>query len=74
MGLGAIQLLRERAADLTPDEPVPSPCISVCRMDPETGLCTGCYRTLDEIVAWGGMDDDSRRALWPVLVQRTGSR
>ena len=72
MGLGAIQLLRERAAELSEDEPVPSPCISVCRMDAETGLCAGCYRTLDEIAAWGGMDDDTRRALWRLLVQRTG--
>jgi predicted Fe-S protein YdhL (DUF1289 family) len=72
MGLGAIQLLRERAAELTKDEPVPSPCISVCRMDAETGLCAGCYRTLDEITDWGGMDDDARRALWRLLVQRTG--
>jgi hypothetical protein len=72
MGLGAIQLLRERAAELSDEEPVPSPCISVCRMDAETGLCAGCYRTLDEIAAWGGMDDDTRRALWRLLVQRTG--
>ena len=73
MGLGAIQLLRDRAAELTDDEPVPSPCISVCRMDAQTGLCAGCYRTLDEIAAWGGMDDDTRRALWRELVQRTAS-
>ena len=72
MGLGAIQLLRDRAAELTQDEPVPSPCISVCRMDAETGLCAGCYRTLEEIAAWGGMDDDARRALWQELVERTG--
>jgi hypothetical protein len=72
MGLGAIQLLRDRAAELSADEPVPSPCISVCRMDSETGLCAGCYRTLDEIAAWGRMDDDARRALWHVLVERTG--
>jgi len=31
---------------------IPSPCIGVCRMDPATGLCAGCMRTLDEIAAW----------------------
>lgn len=31
----------------------PSPCINVCRMDPHSGLCVGCQRTLDEIAAWG---------------------
>ena len=29
--------------------PVPSPCISVCRMDERTGWCEGCLRTLAEI-------------------------
>ena len=32
---------------------MPSPCISVCRMDAVSGLCEGCFRTLDEIAAWG---------------------
>jgi hypothetical protein len=71
MGLGAIQLLRERAAELADDEPVPSPCISVCRMDASTGLCAGCYRTLDEIARWRSMDEAARRALWRELVRRT---
>ena len=34
---------------------LPSPCISVCRMDPASGLCQGCLRTIDEIVAWGSL-------------------
>ena len=31
---------------------VASPCINVCRMDARSGLCDGCYRTIDEIAAW----------------------
>jgi predicted Fe-S protein YdhL (DUF1289 family) len=31
---------------------IPSPCVNVCQMDPETGLCRGCLRTLDEIAGW----------------------
>ena len=31
---------------------VPSPCINVCQMDPQSGLCLGCRRTLQEIAAW----------------------
>ncbi|MDQ2918233.1 MAG: DUF1289 domain-containing protein [Casimicrobiaceae bacterium] len=50
--------------------PVPSPCISVCRFDPASGLCTGCLRTLDEIAAWSILDDDARRAVWTALAQR----
>ena len=43
--------------------PVPSPCISLCEMAP-SGLCRGCLRTLDEIVAWGSVGDDYKRAVW----------
>ena len=30
---------------------VQSPCINICKMDAANGLCTGCWRTLDEIAA-----------------------
>ena len=50
--------------------PVPSPCTSVCRIDPRTGLCEGCVRTLDEIAAWSTMTDDQRRSVWVALDQR----
>ncbi|MDA8711047.1 DUF1289 domain-containing protein [Alphaproteobacteria bacterium] len=29
-----------------------SPCISVCKTDPETGYCYGCGRTDDEKSIW----------------------
>ena len=35
-----------------------------------TGLCEGCFRTLDEIVAWGGLADDGRRAVWALIERR----
>ena len=47
-----------------------SPCINVCRMDAASGLCEGCLRTLDEIAAWGTMEDDAKRAVWQRLEQR----
>jgi predicted Fe-S protein YdhL (DUF1289 family) len=31
---------------------VASPCINVCRMDDATGLCLGCFRTIEEIALW----------------------
>lgn len=40
-----------------------SPCIDVCRIDPDTGLCAGCLRTLDEIARWGGYTDAEKRAV-----------
>lgn len=59
-----------------PDVPVASPCISVCRMDDATGLCVGCLRTLDEIAAWGALDDATRRMVLRAIGERrvTASR
>ncbi len=53
-------------------EPVPSPCISVCKMDEASGLCTGCLRTLDEIALWSVLDEEDKRAVWASLAQRRG--
>ncbi|HBZ08176.1 MULTISPECIES: DUF1289 domain-containing protein [Massilia] len=50
--------------------PVPSPCINVCEMDKATGLCRGCMRTIDEIVAWGTAGDDYKRAVWKEIRRR----
>jgi predicted Fe-S protein YdhL (DUF1289 family) len=49
---------------------VSSPCTSVCVIDPPTGLCAGCYRTLDEIAGWIGLSTEERRALLAELTQR----
>jgi uncharacterized protein len=53
-------------------EPVPSPCNSVCRIDPRTQWCEGCFRTLDEIAAWGRLDDAQRRIVWRDIAERAG--
>ncbi len=37
-----------------------SPCIGVCTMAPDTGLCRGCFRTIDEIARWRAMDERER--------------
>ena len=42
---------------------VPSPCTSVCVIDPVSGVCAGCYRTLDEIAGWIELTNDARREL-----------
>jgi uncharacterized protein len=53
-----------------PEGPVQSPCVSVCRMSPATGLCMGCLRTLGEIAAWGQASDDDKRAVWAQIEVR----
>jgi len=49
---------------------VASPCISVCAIDPRTGLCTGCFRTLDEIAGWIAFTNDEKRAVVAALPAR----
>jgi hypothetical protein len=39
-------------------------------MNEATGLCRGCYRTLDEIARWGEMNDAERREVIEKLAER----
>ena len=66
----ARELLLEPALTVDGARRVPSPCISVCRMDAVTGLCEGCFRTLDEVASWSMATDEEKRALWKLLVER----
>jgi len=52
--------------------PVGSPCIDVCRLNPQSGYCEGCLRSRDEIRAWKSMDDPDRLALLERLAARAG--
>jgi predicted Fe-S protein YdhL (DUF1289 family) len=54
--------------------PVPSPCISICRLEEASGLCAGCLRTLDEIAVWSVMSDDERHAVWARIAERAAQR
>jgi uncharacterized protein len=53
-----------------PTDALPSPCINVCRMDPATGWCEGCLRSLPEIAAWSSLGAADKRALWQALPAR----
>jgi prolyl-tRNA editing enzyme YbaK/EbsC (Cys-tRNA(Pro) deacylase)/predicted Fe-S protein YdhL (DUF1289 family) len=65
------ELIAARAVlALATAENVPSPCISVCRMNEVTGLCEGCLRTLDEIRQWANADDSAKRTIWTRIEQR----
>ncbi|MDB5848165.1 MAG: YbaK/prolyl-tRNA synthetase associated region [Rhodoferax sp.] len=67
----AIQLVLERANTVAAaGDRVPSPCISVCRVNADSGLCEGCFRTLGEISSWGRSSPDAQRALWQTIRQR----
>jgi len=50
---------------------VPSPCVNVCQMDPDSGLCRGCRRTLREIADWLEMTAEEKLAVLDRVAQRT---
>jgi predicted Fe-S protein YdhL (DUF1289 family) len=39
-------------------------------MNSRTGWCEGCFRTIDEIIAWGTMPDEGKRSVWELLPAR----
>lgn len=49
---------------------IQSPCIGVCAIDDLTGLCQGCYRTLDEIQGWWDMSRNDQKTLLSILEER----
>jgi len=65
---------RARRVAAGADAEVPSPCVSVCRIDPASGWCEGCLRTLDEIAGWSGLADGEKREVWRRIGQRAAGR
>ncbi|SCZ55635.1 hypothetical protein SAMN04488118_102450 [Epibacterium ulvae] len=49
---------------------IQSPCVQICVIHPETRLCTGCARSIDEITRWSKMSDDERLSLLAELPKR----
>ena len=67
----AIKVLAEKAVSVSGmEQNIPSPCISVCRMDEDSNLCQGCFRSLDEIRAWSVSTDVQKKAIWRTIEQR----
>ena len=44
------------------DARVESPCVQKCTLD-EHDICVGCFRSIDEICAWGGASETQRREI-----------
>jgi uncharacterized protein len=50
-----------------------TPCVNVCLLDSESGLCVGCGRTGQEIANWTAMSPAERRAIMAELPARLGA-
>lgn len=60
---------------------VASPCVQICVVHPAERICTGCYRTIDEIARWSRMTAEERAEILaalparaPRLARRRGGR
>lgn len=51
---------------------IETPCIKVCVLDPQSGLCIGCRRTLSEIAGWTAFTEAQRSSIMAALPARTG--
>ena len=51
----------------------PSPCVSVCRMSADSGLCLGCWRDLSELRVWGQATEAFKREVWQRIQDRLRS-
>lgn len=58
--------------DIWSRDEIESPCVKICVVHPESRLCTGCLRTIDEIGAWSKMTPDARRVVMAELPARAG--
>ena len=50
-----------------------SPCVKVCVIDPVTGYCEGCARTIKEIAQWSSYSAQIRHRLMGELEVRKTS-
>lgn len=55
-----------------PPAPIKTPCIKVCVVDGESGLCLGCYRKLSEVAGWAKLSEAERDAIMAELPGRRG--
>ncbi|CUH80009.1 DUF1289 domain-containing protein [Tropicibacter naphthalenivorans] len=51
---------------------IESPCTKVCVIHPAARICTGCFRSIDEITRWSKMTHEERRETMKALPSREG--
>ncbi|PJE03738.1 MAG: hypothetical protein CK427_04490 [Leptospira sp.] len=49
---------------------IASPCTKVCTMDPSSGFCLGCGRTIQEIGLWSSLSEEDRNTIILELPKR----
>ena len=49
---------------------IQSPCVKICTIHPLERICTGCYRTIEEIGSWGSITYIDRKSIILELPKR----
>ncbi len=67
--------------DIWKRDEIESPCVKICVIHPESGLCTGCHRTRAKIATWSRLTPEARRTIMAdlpargkTMVKRRGGR
>ncbi len=47
-----------------------SPCVAICVLDPASGYCRGCLRTIEEISRWVLLGREEKRRILAELPAR----
>ena len=50
---------------------VDSPCVNICIIHPRANICTGCFRSIDEISSWSNMSEPERKGILKELPNRS---
>ena len=50
---------------------VDSPCVNICIVHAQANICTGCFRTIDEISSWSNMSETERKGIIKELPNRS---
>lgn len=53
-----------------PPRAIATPCVKVCVVDGESGLCMGCYRQLSEVAGWQRLSEADRARIMAELPGR----
>ncbi len=55
---------------MLPPRHVPSPCVKICVLDPDTRMCRGCFRSIDEVAEWVEYSPEEKLAVLERIAQR----
>ena len=49
---------------------VKSPCINICKINNDSGLCIGCYRNINEVYNWIRFTDKQKKIVLSKIHKR----